>query len=74
MSGQAFPLARRALAWVTRHRVRLIDVALFVDAFLMIVTEQTVLWFHIVFVLLSIKAFYVTFRPFLLRAVRRASR
>jgi diguanylate cyclase (GGDEF)-like protein len=61
-------LARRALTFVARHRVRLIDAALFLDAVLMITTTETVLWFHIVFVLLSLQAFYLRFRPFILRA------
>jgi transcriptional regulator with PAS, ATPase and Fis domain len=68
MSEPTFQLVRRAFAFVTRHRVRLIDIALFVDAVLMITTTETVLWFHIVFVLLSLQAFYLRFRPFILRA------
>jgi diguanylate cyclase (GGDEF)-like protein len=68
MSEQVVRLLRSALAFVTRHRVRLIDVALFVDAFLLLTTDQTVFFFHIVFVLLSLEAFYLRFRPFLLRA------
>jgi diguanylate cyclase (GGDEF)-like protein len=68
MGGSTSGPARRALALVTRHRVRLIDVALLVDAVLMITTTETVLWFHVVFVLLSLQAFYLRFRPFILRA------
>lgn len=58
-----------ALAFITRHRVRLIDVALFVDALLMLTREETVFFFHIIFVLLSLQAFYLRFRPFFLRAL-----
>jgi diguanylate cyclase (GGDEF)-like protein len=58
----------QVFAFVTRHRVRLIDVALFVDAYLMLTTAETVLFFHVVFVLLSLQAFYLRFRPFILRA------
>jgi diguanylate cyclase (GGDEF)-like protein len=67
-SGPNFQVARRAVAFLTRHRVRLLDAALFLDAFLMLATQETVLWFHVVFVLLSLQAFYLRFRPFVLRA------
>jgi diguanylate cyclase (GGDEF)-like protein len=68
MSGPTLQALRRALAFVARHRVRLIDAALVLDAVLMLTTTETVLWFHVVFVLLSLQAFYVRFRAFVLRA------
>ncbi len=44
-----------------------LDLALLMTAILMVVTDQTVLLFHIVFVLLAIGAFYWQFRSFIWR-------
>ncbi len=49
--------------------LRLLDLALVTTAICMVITDETVLLFHIVFVLLSVGAFYWPFRAFLLRAV-----
>lgn len=47
----------------------LIDIGLVVTAFLMFATEDIVLFFHIIFVLLSIGAFFWNFRAFVLRSL-----
>src|SRR5215216_266988 len=47
----------------------LIDVGLFVTALLMFATENIVFFFHIIFVLLSIGAFFWNFRAFALRSL-----
>jgi signal transduction histidine kinase len=47
----------------------ILDVALCVVGLLMIFTAEPVLLFHIVFVLLSVGAFYWPFRSFILRAI-----
>src|SRR5919106_3067722 len=47
----------------------LIDIGLFVTAFLMFTTEYIVFFFHIIFVLLSIGAFFWNFRAFTLRSL-----
>ena len=47
----------------------LIDIGLFVTAFLMFATEYIVFFFHIIFVLLSIGAFFWNFRAFTLRSL-----
>src|SRR5215211_7110718 len=50
-------------------QIILIDIGLFVTAFLMFATEQIVLFFHIIFVLLSIGAFFWNFRAFTFRSL-----
>jgi two-component system, NtrC family, sensor kinase len=52
-----------------QHFLRALDVALCVAGLLMIFTAEPVLLFHIVFVLLSVGAFYWPFRSFILRAI-----
>lgn len=47
----------------------LIDIGLVITAFLMFTTESIVLFFHIIFVLLSIGAFFWSFRAFTLRSL-----
>src|SRR5215216_1120434 len=47
----------------------LIDIGLLVTAFLMFATESIVLFFHIIFVLLSIGAFFWNFRAFSFRSL-----
>lgn len=47
----------------------LLDLALLITAILMIVTPAKVLFFHIVFILLTLGAFYWLFRAFAIRAV-----
>src|SRR5215216_6532577 len=47
----------------------LIDIGLLVTAFLMFATEHIVLFFHIIFVLLSIGAFFWNFRAFTFRSL-----
>jgi diguanylate cyclase (GGDEF)-like protein len=47
----------------------LIDIGLILTAFLMFATEHIVLFFHIIFVLLSIGAFFWNFRAFVLRSL-----
>ena len=47
----------------------LIDLALVTTAVLMLVTEYTVLWFHIIFVWLAFGAFFWKFRGFALRVL-----
>jgi len=59
---RAFDLMRRRMALA-------VDGALFVTAILMIATEWTVLFFHLIFVLLSLQAFSLRLRPFVARAV-----
>jgi signal transduction histidine kinase len=49
--------------------VLLLDAALMVNAVLMVATDLTVFFFHIVFVLLAIQAFMLRFRSFAVRAV-----
>jgi signal transduction histidine kinase len=49
--------------------VRLIDPALVVVTILMVLTQQTVLFFHIIFVLLALGAFFWQFRSFVLRSL-----
>jgi two-component system, sensor histidine kinase and response regulator len=56
----------KKLQW--RRGLLLIDVALIAIAILMLTTELTVLLFHLIFVLLSIGAFYWKFRAFIVRA------
>ncbi|NJM27306.1 MAG: hypothetical protein HC856_01810 [Pseudanabaena sp. RU_4_16] len=48
--------------------LRLLDLALVTTALFMVITDEIVLLFHVVFVLLSVGAFYWPFRSFLLRA------
>ncbi len=45
-----------------------IDIALFGVGLLMVLTDETVLLFHIVFILLALGAFYWPFRSFMLRS------
>ncbi|MDH3676221.1 MAG: PAS domain-containing protein, partial [Anaerolineae bacterium] len=47
----------------------LLDLALFVTATLMIVTSTTVVYFHIVFILLTLGAFFWRFYAFAVRAI-----
>jgi diguanylate cyclase (GGDEF)-like protein len=47
----------------------LIDIGLVVTAFLMFATEHIVLFFHIIFVLLSVGAFFWNFRSFAFRSL-----
>ena len=47
----------------------LVDLGLFLTAFLMFATEYIVFFFHIIFVLLSIGAFFWNFRAFTLRSL-----
>jgi signal transduction histidine kinase len=49
--------------------LRLLDLALVITAIFMVITDETVLLFHVIFVLLSVGAFYWPFRGFVLRAV-----
>ena len=48
--------------------LRLLDLALVTTALFMVITDEIVLLFHVVFVLLSVGAFYWPFRSFMLRA------
>jgi signal transduction histidine kinase len=50
------------------HFLKVLDVALLMMGLLMIVTNETVLLFHVVFMLLAIGAFYWPFRSFVWRA------
>jgi signal transduction histidine kinase len=50
------------------HFLRALDISLLVAGLLMIITDEPVLLFHIVFMLLSVGAFYWPFRSFVLRA------
>jgi len=62
------PTVRSAI--ISGRWLLLVDLALLVTAVLMIViTEQTVLFFHIIFVLLAFGAFYWKFRGFILRVL-----
>ena len=49
--------------------IGLIDIAFVAVTVLMIITDQTVLCFHLIFVLLSIGAFFWPFRSFIVRSV-----
>ena len=51
-----------------------IDVALLATAFLMLATDMTVLFFHLIFFWLAVGAFSWQFRGFALRAVVSGSR
>jgi signal transduction histidine kinase len=53
----------------TPRFLRILDLALVATAICMVVTDETVLLFHVVFVLLSVGAFYWQFRAFVLRAI-----
>lgn len=55
--------------WNSTKLIHLIDIGLFITAFLLFVTEHTVLFFHIIFVLLSIGAFFWNFRAFTFRSL-----
>jgi signal transduction histidine kinase len=52
-----------------RFSVGLIDIALAVTTFLMLITDQTVLFFHLVFVLLAVGAFFWKFPSFAIRTL-----
>lgn len=54
---------------IVSNPIILIDIGLFVTAFLMLVTDDIVLFFHIIFVLLSIGAFFWSFRAFTFRSL-----
>lgn len=49
--------------------IQLIDIGLPICALFLYFTEETVLFFHLIFVLLSIGAFYWKFRGFIIRAL-----
>ena len=53
----------------SRQLLPLIDVGLLIVAALMLLTDQTVLFFHLVFVLLAFGAFYWRFQGFALRVL-----
>jgi signal transduction histidine kinase len=53
----------------TPRFLRILDLGLVATAICMVVTDDVVLLFHVVFVLLSVGAFYWSFRAFVLRAV-----
>ena len=54
--------------WGSLSPILLIDVGLVITTLLMFATEYIVFFFHIIFVLLSIGAFFWTFRAFVLRS------
>src|SRR5262245_60334967 len=60
---------RRLKKQVFVSPIILVDIGLFGTAFLMFATEDIVLFFHIIFVLLSIGAFFWSFRAFTLRGL-----
>jgi len=62
-------LQRFAKKPISFQPIILIDIGLCITAFLMFVTEDIVLFFHIIFVLLSIGAFFWDFRAFSVRSV-----
>ncbi len=51
------------------HLLKLLDVALLLVGVLMVTTDQTVMLFHVVFMLLAVGAFYWPFNSFVIRAV-----
>lgn len=51
-----------------RQAVRVADALLVAVGALMLLTDLTVLLFHLIFVLLSLQAFYLQLRPFIIRA------
>lgn len=55
--------------WTFIRPILLVDLGLFVTAFLLFATEHIVLFFHIIFVLLSIGAFFWNFRAFTIRSL-----
>ena len=55
--------------WNSTKLIHLIDIGLFITTFLLFVTEHTVLFIHIIFVLLSIGAFFWNFRDFTFRSL-----
>jgi diguanylate cyclase (GGDEF)-like protein len=55
--------------WIFIRPILLVDLGLFVTAYLMFATEHIVLFFHIIFVLLSIGAFFWSFRAFAFRSL-----
>lgn len=55
-------------AWLLRHGIGLIDLALVVTALLMVTTDATVLFFHFIFVWLAIGAFFWRFPTFTIRS------
>ncbi|HXQ39536.1 MAG TPA: diguanylate cyclase, partial [Anaerolineales bacterium] len=55
--------------WVFASPLILIDLGLCLTAFLMFATQYIVFFFHIIFVLLSIGAFFWNFRAFTLRSL-----
>jgi diguanylate cyclase (GGDEF)-like protein/PAS domain S-box-containing protein len=54
---------------LARRWLGLIDLALLVTAALMVVTDATVLLFHLIFVCLALGAFFWEFRPFAVRVL-----
>ena len=61
-------LKRYSWLWSDDERVLFLDVLFVVNAVLMIVTDYTVLLFHLVFVMLGFQAFFLRFRGFAIRA------
>lgn len=62
-------LPRFPKQWTFIRPILLIDLGLFLTAFLLLATEQTVFFFHIIFVLLSVGAFFWNFRAFTIRSL-----
>src|ERR1051325_9412147 len=62
-------LPRFAKGAILLHPILFVDIGLFVTAFLMFATEYIVFFFHIIFVLLSVGAFYWKFQAFTLRSL-----
>lgn len=58
-----------AVAFASEQRLALLDGALALTAVQMLLTDQTVLSVHLIFALLSVEAFFVRLRPFLLRSL-----
>jgi signal transduction histidine kinase/CheY-like chemotaxis protein len=61
-------LKRFSWLWSDDERVLFLDVLFLINAVLMIVTNYTVLLFHLVFVMLGFQAFFLRFRGFAIRA------
>ncbi len=61
--------SKLAAATESGRLMPLIDLSLLITAVLMLITELTVLWFHVIFVLLAYGAFFLKFRGFALRVL-----
>jgi diguanylate cyclase (GGDEF)-like protein/PAS domain S-box-containing protein len=61
-------LARFDWLWSKDERVLVLDLLHVVNAFFMVFTDQTVLLFHLVFVMLGFQAFFLRFKGFAIRA------